>query len=102
MRWLDPTLVLEKVRLVGLAATPPLPMPVSATVCGLLPSESLKLRVAVRVPVAVGPKRILAVQLAPAASAEPHVLLYTEKSPALAPLTGNAADGDRRGITRWG
>ena len=82
---MDPTAVLAKVRLPGLAETPLAPRPETATVCGLLPSESLKLSVAVRVPVAVGPKMILAVQLAPAASVEPHVLLYTEKSPALAP-----------------
>ena len=81
----DPTAVLAKVRLLGLAETPLVPRPETATVCGLLLSESLKLSVAVRVPVAVGPKMILAVQLAPAASAEPHVLLYTEKSPGLAP-----------------
>jgi hypothetical protein len=81
----DPTAVLAKVRVLGLAETPLVPSPESATVCGLLLSESLKLSVVVRVPVAVGPKRILAVQLAPAASAEPHVLLYTEKSPGLAP-----------------
>ena len=81
----DPTAVPAKVRLVGLAETPLVPRPETATVCGLLLSESLKLSVAVRVPVAVGPKMILTVQLAPAASAEPHVLLYTEKSPGLTP-----------------
>ena len=81
----DPTAVPAKVRLLGLAETPLVPRPETATVCGLLLAESRKLSVAVRVPAAVGPKRMLAVQLAPAASVEPQVLLYTEKSPAFAP-----------------
>jgi hypothetical protein len=85
---LDPTTVPAKERLAGLTVTllAAVPRPVRAMVCGLLPSESLKLSVAVRVPVAVGPNRMFAVQLAPAASVEPHVLLKTEKSPGLAPL----------------
>ena len=84
---LAPTTVEAKDRLAGLTVTvPAAPRPVKATVCGLLPSESLKLSVAVRVPVAVGPNRIFAVQLAPAASVVPQVLLKIEKSPGLAPL----------------
>ena len=71
----------------GLAAiTPLVPRPDSETICGLLVSESAKFSVAVRVPVAVGPKRMLAVQLAPAASVAPQVLLNTVKSPGLVPL----------------
>jgi hypothetical protein len=85
---LDPTMVPAKGRLVGLTVTllGAAPRPVRAMVCGLLPSESLKFRVAVRVPVAVGPNRIFAVQLAPAANVAPQVLVKTEKSPGLAPL----------------
>jgi hypothetical protein len=83
----DPTAVLANARLEGLAATTPLvPRPLRATVCGLLESESLKLRIAVRVPVPVGPKTMFAVQLAPAASVAPQVLLKTVKSARLPPL----------------
>ena len=82
---LEPTVVPGNVRLVGLAATPPLPRPVRATVCGLLPSESLKLNVAVREPGAVGPNSRFTVQLADAARLAPQVLLNIEKSPGLAP-----------------
>jgi len=46
----------------------------------------MKLRVAVRVPLAVGPNTIFAVQLAPGARVAPQVLLNTAKSEALAPL----------------
>ena len=71
----------------GLAATTPLvPRPERAMVCGLLLSESLKSRTAVRVPVEVGPNIMFAVQLAPAVRVAPHVLLKTVKSPAFVPL----------------
>src|SRR5579862_3746454 len=71
----------------GLAATTPLvPRPESATLCGLLLSESLKFNVAVRVPLAVGPNTTFAVQLAPAASVVLQVLLKIAKSPGFAPL----------------
>jgi hypothetical protein len=66
-----PTVVLEKVKLVGLLETLPLglvPKPVSVMVCGLLPSESLKFSVALRLPVVVGTKDMFAVQLAEAAT----------------------------------
>jgi hypothetical protein len=46
----------------------------------------LKFNVAVRVPVAVGPKITFAVQLADGASVVPQVLLKIEKSAGLAPL----------------
>src|SRR5215469_13081597 len=76
-----------KETLAGLAVTTPLvPRPERTTVCGLLLSESLKFRTAVRVPVAVGPKRMFAVQLVAAASDAPQVVLKTVKSPGLAPL----------------
>jgi hypothetical protein len=48
---------------------------------------SVKVNVAVRVPVVVGLKMIFAVQLADAARLVPHVLLKIEKSAALAPVT---------------
>lgn len=83
----DPIPVLVNPRLDTLAVTVPLtPRPLSATVCGLLPSESLKFNVAARAPVAVGPKTMLAVQLAAGASVVPQVLLKIEKSLAFAPL----------------
>jgi hypothetical protein len=47
--------------------------------------ESLKFKVALRVPVAVGPKTRFTVQVAEAASVEPQVLLKTAKSPGFAP-----------------
>jgi hypothetical protein len=85
-----PTVVLEKVKLVGLLETLPLglvPKPVSVMVCGLLPSESLKFSVALRLPVVVGTKDMFAVQLAEAAREEPQVLLYILKSPGFAPVS---------------
>lgn len=52
---------------------PPVPNPLRATCCGLLPALSVKVRVAVRVPETVGLKRMVTVQLADAASVEPQV-----------------------------
>ena len=69
---------LPKERLDGLAVTPPVepvPIPESALVCGVFVAVSLKLRVAVREPEAVGLNRMVAVQLADAASVEPHVFV---------------------------
>ena len=84
---LAPTAVLANPIVDGAAVTTPLmPRPESAIVWGLLPSESLKLRVAVRVPVAVGPNKMFAVQLVPGARVAPQVLLNTVKSGELAPL----------------
>jgi len=83
-----PTVVLANVRPVGLADTlpdPPVPSPVSATLCGLLVAESLNTRVAARFPMVVGAKTIVAVQLADAASEDPHVLLLIRKSPGFVP-----------------
>ena len=59
--------------------------PARETVCGLLVAVSVKERVALRVPDAVGLKTIEAVQLAAAASVVPHVLLAILKSPAFVP-----------------
>jgi hypothetical protein len=74
-----PGAVLPNDRVVGLALTVPpvvpVPVPDSATVCGLLLAVSVKLRVAVRVPVVVGANTMVAVQLAEAARVVPQVLL---------------------------
>ena len=62
-----PSETLAQLRLDGLTVTlivGVVPSPESATVCGLLLAESIKLKVAVRVPVASGLKRIVTVQLA--------------------------------------
>ena len=83
-----PTVVLANVRLVGLVDTIPdplVPRPVSGTLCGLFVAESLNTRVAARFPVVVGAKTIVAVQLADAASEDPHVLLLIRKSPGFVP-----------------
>jgi hypothetical protein len=85
----EPTKVLAKVRLEGLAETLPpaaVPCPVNATFCGVLLAESLKFNVALRAPVAVGPKMIFAVQFADAAREVPQVLLKIKKSPGFAPV----------------
>jgi hypothetical protein len=75
---LEPIEVLANVRLAGVADTlpdAPVPVPDSATVWGLPLALSVKLSVAVRIPVAVGEKTMVAVQLADAARLVPHVLL---------------------------
>ena len=64
---------------------PLVPVPDTATCCGLLLALSVKVSVAVRVPEVVGLKMMLAVQLAEAARVDPQVVLKTEKSPGLAP-----------------
>jgi hypothetical protein len=71
----------------ALPPDPPVAPPERETFCGLVPSESLKFKVAVRVPLAVGANKTFTVQLADAASEVPHVLLKIWKSPALVPLT---------------
>ena len=70
---------------VAFAALPDEPLPARATVCGLFPAASLKVRVAVREPVAVGLNVILTVQLADPARLAPQVLVAIAKSPAFAP-----------------
>jgi hypothetical protein len=62
------------------------PVPVRATVCGLPLALSVMLTAAVRLPVAEGVKVTLIVQLAPAATELPQVLVWA-KSLALAPVT---------------
>ena len=85
----DPIDVLANVRLEGVAETlppdPPVPRPVSVTVCGLFVAESVNPRTAERLPDVVGAKTTLAVQLEDAASEEPHVLLLIRKSPGFVP-----------------
>src|ERR1700722_14001617 len=75
-------------RLDGLAATilvAAVPKPERAIFCGLLLAESVMVKVAVRVPIAKGSKRIVTLQLAWAARLDPQVLLEILKSAALAP-----------------
>ena len=64
-----PTAWLAKVRLVGeRLATAAVPVPVRLTLCGLPVALSVRVTAAVRVPLAVGVKVTLIVQLAPAAT----------------------------------
>ncbi len=84
----EPTFTVPNESDVGLMLTvpePPVPNPVRGTFCGLVLSESLKLSVAVRVPLTVGAKMILAVQLAPAPREEPQVVEKILKSPGFVP-----------------
>ena len=62
-----------------------LPVPVRLTVCGLFAAVSVNVSVPVAVPVAVGENVTPTVQLAPAATLVPQVLLETAK-PALAAM----------------
>jgi hypothetical protein len=56
-------------------AVGPVPVPLRETVCGLVGSESTRDKVAVRVPVADGWKITLMVQLVPADSVAPQVVV---------------------------
>jgi hypothetical protein len=73
----EPTAMLPKERLEGDAVTlpeePPEPSPDKATCCGPLVALSENVRFAVRVPDVVGLNKTVTVQLADAASIEPHV-----------------------------
>jgi hypothetical protein len=57
-------------------------LPVSETACGLLPALSVMESVPLLVPTTVGPKVTLRVQLAPAATTVPQLLVWL-KSPAV-------------------
>jgi hypothetical protein len=57
------------------------PVPVKATVCGVVSASSLKVNVPLRIPIAVGLKVTLTVQFAPAATVVPQVLALMAKSP---------------------
>jgi len=82
----NPTVVDPKMRLPGVTvALTIVPVPDNATVCGLLLALSVKTKVAVRVPVAVGWNTILAVQLDEAARIAPQKLLTIAKSPVSGP-----------------
>ncbi len=71
-----PTSWLAKVRLAAdRLTTGAVPVPVRLMVCGLPAALSVMLTEAVRVPVAVGVKVTLMVQLAPAATEVPQVLV---------------------------
>lgn len=61
------------------------PVPLKLTVCGLVGSESVMARDAVRAPTAVGLKRTLIVQLPPPARLDPQVVVR-EKSPLFVPV----------------
>jgi hypothetical protein len=67
-----PMATVPKFRLVGkrFAAVP---VPLSATCCGLPPALSVTLRAAERAPLAVGLNRTLMLQLAPAANEVPQL-----------------------------
>jgi hypothetical protein len=71
-------------RLVGeTVADPPaaVPVPVSDTVWGEFRAESINVRAPVAEPVATGVKVTPTVQVAPAATPDPQVLLATAKGP---------------------
>jgi hypothetical protein len=68
--------MLPKLRLLGRAVTELLaPVPETETCCGLLGSLSVKFSVAVRVPEAIGLKRMLTVQVEEPARLPPQPLL---------------------------
>jgi hypothetical protein len=79
-----PTVWLPNARLVGVTVTP-VPVPVRATACGLPGALSEMETEAVRGPLAVGRKVVLIVQLAPAPSVVPQVVVR-EKSAAFVPV----------------
>ena len=76
-----PTTVLLKLRLVAESVTGALPVPVRETVCGLSRASSVKVRVPVVAPSAVGENSTPTVQLAPAAMLAPQVLVATRNGP---------------------
>ena len=87
-----PTFWAPKLRLVGFSVTAgaeTVPVPESATLCGLPAALSLIVTLALRLPVAVGENVTLSVQVAPAASVLglSGQVFVCAKSPALAPLT---------------
>jgi len=68
-----------------------LPVPLRATVCGLFPALSVKVRVPVAAPEAVGVKVTPTVQVVPAATLVPQVLLEMPKGPLVA-MPENVSD----------
>jgi len=82
-----PTTWLAKVRLVGERLTAgAVPVPVRLAVWGLPLALSVRVMAALRVPVAAGVKVTLIVQLVPAATLDPQ-LLVCAKSPGLVPVS---------------
>jgi hypothetical protein len=74
---LPPRTWLPNTRLVGdKVAVGAMPVPVSGTLCGLPAALSVTLTLAVRVPLAVGVKVTLIEHDAPAATDDPHVLVW--------------------------
>jgi hypothetical protein len=63
-------------KLAGEAVACSTPVPLKETVCGLLLALSVIVSVPVRLPVAVGVKITLIVQLVPAARDGPHVVVF--------------------------
>src|SRR6266852_6532832 len=92
---LVPTSWLAKVRLVGerltAGALEAVPVPVRLTICGLSLALSLMVMLPVRVPAAVGVKVTLMLQLPPAATALPQVLLWRSSPQATLGVMLNAA-----------
>lgn len=76
----DPTAALGSVRLVGVTVSGSSPVPVSLTSCGLVPALSLKVSAPVTAPRALGLNVTFTVQLLPAASELPQLLVWL-KSP---------------------
>jgi hypothetical protein len=72
-----------KLKLFDESVTGALPVPVRLTVCGLVTASSVNVRAPVTKPIAVGEKVTPRLQVAPADTLVPHVLLATVK-PALA------------------
>jgi len=70
-----PTTTELNVRLLEESVTGALPLPVRLAVCGLLPASSVKVRVPLTEPIAVGEKVMPTVQLAPPAILVPQVLV---------------------------
>ena len=70
-----PKLRVDAERVTAGAVPAPVPVPVKLTVCGLLAALSVKVKVAARLPAIVGVKVTLTVQLPPAATDVPQVLV---------------------------
>ena len=81
-----PTTRLANVTLGGEIVTGQDPVPLRLTVCGLFAAASVNVSAPVRVPAAVGEKVTPILQLAPAATLPPQVLLAMAKSPVVAIL----------------
>src|SRR5579863_5400113 len=75
-----PTLMVPKLNEVGEAVAVVIPFPVRLTDCGLFVALSVKIRVPLAVPPAVGVNVTLTLQLAPEPRLEPQVLLEIAKA----------------------